>query len=109
MPAVGRHALALAAVLVSASVWAAAETPAASATVAEAPGQSADNSDCKPAPEAKPPLECPPPRLPKSFAPPIMPFDIPAGDRTAPADIPLPGFHCHWIGPGKRFCHGGID
>ena len=87
---------------------------AASATVASATAAKPDielvvADDCKPMPEAKPPVECAPSRIPKFFTPPIMPIDVPAGDRTAPADIPVPGFHCHWLGPGKRYCHGGMD
>jgi hypothetical protein len=26
-----------------------------------------------------------------------------------PTDLPGPGYHCHWVAPGKRYCHSSFD
>jgi TPR repeat protein len=38
-----------------------------------------------------------------------LPRDAMQGDLTeAPADLP-PGYHCHFLGHGQMWCHGGVD
>ncbi len=60
------------------------------------------------------PVEEPKPKVPESFAarPVLVPAPPPAppqSGNTAPADMRPPGWHCHIIGPGKKYCHGGMD
>lgn len=59
------------------------------------------------APAAHPPTAAKP-AVPDRFADPPLVLD-PGQPRDRPPDLPGPGYHCHWIGPGKRFCHSGID
>lgn len=58
--------------------------------------------------EKSPSADCRMPTLPFQFAEPPS-LGVRSLDRTAPADMPGLGYHCHWIAPEQKYCHGGID
>jgi hypothetical protein len=52
------------------------------------------------------------PAPPLRFAEPILPVSVPPPTQVAPSnasDSLPPGYHCHWLSPGKKYCHGGMD
>jgi len=61
--------------------------------------------------EAAPTSEpaAPKPAVPETFAPRIVPPSPPQAGNAVPDDMRPPGWHCHFIAPGKKYCHGGID
>lgn len=74
-----------------------APTPAEVVTVAPVPAQSAE-----------PAQTAAPKPVPERFAEPPLRFD-PEQPADRPPGMPGPGYHCHFISPGKRYCHSGLD
>jgi hypothetical protein len=58
--------------------------------------------------DKSPSTECKPVVLPFQFAEPPS-LGVRNNDRTAPPDMPGLGYHCHWIAPEQKYCHGGIN
>lgn len=97
------------AVLLAMTVARAADSPQSDAPPAPLPACAVKPLAVVPAGSDKPPdAECKPVALPLRFAEPPS-LGVPSNDRTAPPDMPGLGYHCHWIAPGQKYCHGGIN